>query len=178
MDMTGRIAPGQRGPGRPDHRRHHPGRIGRKPTGEQLRDMESDKLSRGDRFRKKVYERADDIQDVTEKNASTLQGIFGAHRPAGQDVTYTAQPAIDRPVTAGGRRRRASRPLGSHSAWWPTGSSTGSGICSGDRKDKRSCRLPITRPRRCARCWQPTSTSTPGCARSWTGRPTGKDTAR
>ena len=78
-----------------------PAGIGRKPTGEQLRDMESDKLSRGDRFRKKVYERADDIQDSTEKTAGTLQGIFGAHRPTGQDVTYTAQPAIDRPVPPG-----------------------------------------------------------------------------
>jgi hypothetical protein len=78
-----------------------PAGIGRKPTGEQLRDMESDKLSRGDRFRKKVYERADDIQDSTEKTAGTLQGILGAHRPTGQDVKYTTQPAIDRPVPPG-----------------------------------------------------------------------------
>lgn len=75
-----------------------PAGIGLKPTGEQLRDMESDKLARGDRFRKNVYERVDDIQDSTEKTAGTLQGLLGAHRPTGQDVTFTAQPAIDAPA--------------------------------------------------------------------------------
>lgn len=69
--------------------------IGLKPAGEQLRDLESDRLSRGDRLRRNVCERADDIQDVTEKNAGTLQGLFGAHRPAGQDVTFTAQPSAE-----------------------------------------------------------------------------------
>ena len=38
-----------------------PSGIGLKPTGEQLRDMESDKLSRADRFRKEFYRKADDI---------------------------------------------------------------------------------------------------------------------
>ncbi len=79
--------------------------IGLKPTGEQLRDMESDQLSRADRFRKNVYERADDIKDVTEKNAGTLQGLLGAHGPTGHEVTMTTEPAIEtsplQPLDAG-----------------------------------------------------------------------------
>jgi hypothetical protein len=72
-----------------------PAGIGLKPDGDQLRDMESDRLARADRFRRNVHERVEDIQDVTEKTAGTLQGLLDAHRPTGQDVTYTAQPAIE-----------------------------------------------------------------------------------
>jgi hypothetical protein len=71
--------------------------IGLKPTGEQLRDMESDKLSRGDRFRRNVYERVDDIQDASEKNAGALEGFLGSHRPTGHDEVYTTQPTIEAP---------------------------------------------------------------------------------
>ncbi len=71
--------------------------IGLKPTGEQLRDMESDKLSRGDRFRRNVYERVDDIQDASEKNAGALEGFLGSHRPTGHDVVHTTQPTIEAP---------------------------------------------------------------------------------
>jgi hypothetical protein len=69
--------------------------IGLKPDGDQLRELESDRLARADRFRRNVYERVDDIQDVTEKTAGTLQGLLDAHRPTGHDVTYTAQPAYE-----------------------------------------------------------------------------------
>jgi hypothetical protein len=69
-----------------------PAGIGLKPDGDKLGRMESDLLSRGDRFRRNVYERVEDIQDATEKTAGTLQGLLDAHRPTGHDVTYTAQP--------------------------------------------------------------------------------------
>jgi hypothetical protein len=71
--------------------------ISLKPTGEQILDMEGDTLSRADRFRKNVYERADDIKDVTEKTAGTLQGLLGAHRPTGHEVAITAEPAAETP---------------------------------------------------------------------------------
>jgi hypothetical protein len=72
-----------------------PAGIGLKPDGDQLRRLESDRVARADRFRKNVYDRVEDIQDATEKTAGTLQGLLDAHRPTGQDVTYTAQPAIE-----------------------------------------------------------------------------------
>lgn len=72
--------------------------IGLKPTGEEILDMESDQLARGARFRRNAYERAEDIQDVTEKTADTLQGLLGAHRPMGHDVSATVHPSIDAPA--------------------------------------------------------------------------------
>ena len=61
--------------------------IGLKPSGEQLRDMESDKLSRADRFRQEFYRKADDIQDVSEKSANELAALLGPHPPTGHAET-------------------------------------------------------------------------------------------
>jgi hypothetical protein len=71
--------------------------IGLKPTGDQLRNIESDKLSRGDRLRRNVYERVDDFRDASEKNAGALEGFLGSHRPTGHDVVHTTQRAIEAP---------------------------------------------------------------------------------
>lgn len=71
--------------------------IGLKPTGEQLVETDSDRLTRADRFRKTFYKKADDIQDVTEKNVDALKIFLGEHRPAGHDQTLTRQPVIDAP---------------------------------------------------------------------------------
>jgi hypothetical protein len=71
--------------------------IGLKPTGDQLRNIESDKLSRGDRLRRNVYERMDDFRDASEKNAGALEGFLGSHRPTGHDVVHATQPAIEAP---------------------------------------------------------------------------------
>ena len=125
--------------------------IGLKPAGEELLDMDSDKLSRGDRFRKNFYKQADDIQDVTEKNASALQALLGPHPSAGHAETAAAQPAIELP---------ALPPA-------DAGSIATAGLVAGlladraihwgrqwlsDRKDKGPCQLPITRLPRCVRC--------------------------
>ena len=59
--------------------------IGLKPDGDQLRDMESDRLARADRFRRNVHERVEDIQDVTEKtagHADTRPAIASSPPPA------------------------------------------------------------------------------------------------
>ena len=68
--------------------------IGLKPGGEQLRDMESDKLSRAARFRREFYREAQDIQDVSEKNANELSALLGPHPPAGHAETV-ALPALE-----------------------------------------------------------------------------------
>jgi hypothetical protein len=70
--------------------------IGRKPDGGELEEMESDRLSRADRFRKSFYKQADDINDVTEKNANALES-FLAHRPTGGEAAATGHPVIEAP---------------------------------------------------------------------------------
>jgi hypothetical protein len=78
--------------------------IGLKPDGTQLRDMEGDKLSRRDRFRKELYREAEDIQDVSEKNVTDIASLLGSHPPAGHAETV-ALPSIEAssppPVDAG-----------------------------------------------------------------------------
>jgi hypothetical protein len=85
-------------------RRPRPAGIGLKPDGDQLRDMESDKLSRRDRFRKELYREAKDIQDVSEKNVTDIASLLGPHPPAGHAETV-ARPSIEAssppPVDAG-----------------------------------------------------------------------------
>jgi hypothetical protein len=71
-----------------------PAGIGLKPDGEQLRDMESDKLSRGDRFRKDFYSEVGDIQDAGEKTANDVAAMF-ARQPPGGHAETTTQPAIE-----------------------------------------------------------------------------------
>jgi hypothetical protein len=71
--------------------------IGLKPTGEQLGEMDGDKLTRGDRFRKNFYRKADDIQDATEKNADAFKVFLGEHRPTGHDEALAHQPVFDAP---------------------------------------------------------------------------------
>lgn len=68
--------------------------IGLKPSGEQLRDMDSDKLSRRARFRKELYRDAEDIQDATEKTATDVVALLGARPPAGHAETV-ALPSIE-----------------------------------------------------------------------------------
>jgi hypothetical protein len=70
--------------------------IGLKPTGGELEEMDSDRLSRADRFRKTFYKQADDINDVTEKNAAALEGFLG-HRPAGGEAAVTGHTVIEAP---------------------------------------------------------------------------------
>src|SRR5206468_3685911 len=64
-----------------------PAGIGLKPSGEQLRDMESDKLSRRARFRKEFYREADGIQDVSENTANDVTALLGRHPPTGHPET-------------------------------------------------------------------------------------------
>ena len=58
--------------------------IGRKPTGDELRDMDSERTSAEDAFRKVLYKRADDITDVLEKDANQVKDILSPPRPTGQ----------------------------------------------------------------------------------------------
>jgi hypothetical protein len=61
-----------------------PAGIGRKPTGDELRDMDSERTSAEDAFRKVLYKRADDITDVLEKDANQVKDILSPPRPTGQ----------------------------------------------------------------------------------------------
>jgi hypothetical protein len=73
------------------------------PTGKELADMESDKLSRFERLRREGYRKIDDGLDVTEKGFDLGVGAFA--RPPTHAETRTAQPEfVDAPhqgVTAG-----------------------------------------------------------------------------
>jgi hypothetical protein len=71
-----------------------PAGIGLKPDGEQFRDMEGDRVSRGDRFRKAFYTEVGDIQDAGEKTASDVAAMFARQSPGGHAETAT-QPAIE-----------------------------------------------------------------------------------
>lgn len=70
--------------------------IGRKPTGGELEDLDGDRLSRADRFRKTFYKQADDITDVTEKNATALEAFLG-HRPSGGEAAVTGHYVMEAP---------------------------------------------------------------------------------
>src|ERR1017187_5772482 len=70
--------------------------IGRKPTGDELRDMDSEKLSRFEKLRKKGYEDADDVHDAVDKAADSLQGILARPKPTGH-WEGTARPGIEMP---------------------------------------------------------------------------------
>jgi hypothetical protein len=70
--------------------------IGRKPTGGELEDLDGDRLSRADRFRKAFYKQADDITDVTEKNATALEAFLG-HRPSGGEAAVTGHYVMEAP---------------------------------------------------------------------------------
>jgi hypothetical protein len=102
-----RWAPGDRARGenvvgeKPDR---SPGDLrGFPPTGEQLLDMDSDKLSRADRFRRKAYENADDLSDGLKDSASTVHDILDHPQPTyasskladAPHITATAPPGID-----------------------------------------------------------------------------------
>jgi hypothetical protein len=70
--------------------------IGRKPTGGELEDLDGDRLSRADQFRKAFYKQADDITDVTEKNATSLEAFLG-HRPSGGEAAVTGHYVMEAP---------------------------------------------------------------------------------
>jgi hypothetical protein len=75
--------------------------IGLKPTGEQLREMESDDLPAFDRFRKVAYEHADDIKDAVERTANGMHDLLDRPTPAGQlEGTPHKHPQGDAPVQA------------------------------------------------------------------------------
>jgi hypothetical protein len=62
------------------------------PTGKELSDMDSDKLSRFERLRREGYRKIDDGLDVTEKGFDLGVGAFA--RPPTHAETRTAQPEV------------------------------------------------------------------------------------
>jgi hypothetical protein len=71
------------------------------PAGEELLDMDSDKLSRFARFRKETYKEMDDILDVSEKDGGTISQLFD-RPPMGSHTEIPAgHPAIEQPPAPG-----------------------------------------------------------------------------
>ncbi|HZB32800.1 MAG TPA: hypothetical protein VE465_21760 [Streptosporangiaceae bacterium] len=64
------------------------------PAGDRIR--ENDELSRFEKFRRKSYEKADDIQDITKKNLDTAQDLFSPP-PTGHSETRTGPEASQAP---------------------------------------------------------------------------------
>lgn len=71
--------------------------IGRKPTGDQLRNMESDTASRLDRLRNQIWEDADDTTDLIEKDGNLLGQLLERPPASSHSEVPTGHPVISPP---------------------------------------------------------------------------------
>ncbi len=71
------------------------------PKGEELLEMDSDKLSRFQKFRKETYEEIGDIIDASEQDGGTIKDLFD-RPPIGSHAEVPAgHPGIEQPPTSG-----------------------------------------------------------------------------
>jgi len=76
--------------------------IGLKPTGEQLREMENEELSKPEKLRRKLLEGVDDINDAARDNASLGQDLLTRHQPPiGHAMTEVPHPLPAAPPDGG-----------------------------------------------------------------------------
>jgi len=71
------------------------------PPGEDLPEMDSEKLSRLEKFRKETYDEIDDILDVSEKGGETIKDLFDRPPMGSHTEVPAGHPAIDQPAAPG-----------------------------------------------------------------------------
>jgi hypothetical protein len=71
------------------------------PPGEDLPEMDSEKLSRLEKFRKETYDEIDDILDVSEKGGETIKNLFDRPPMGSHTEVPAGHPSIDQPAAPG-----------------------------------------------------------------------------
>jgi hypothetical protein len=64
------------------------------PAGYKLAESDEDRTSKADRFRAKVYEKLDDIEDHSEKVTNAIDRVFGPRPPGHAEVRAANGPTV------------------------------------------------------------------------------------
>jgi hypothetical protein len=71
------------------------------PTGEELLEMDNDKLSRFEKFRRETYKEIDDILDTSEQDSGTIEQLFDPPPTGGHAEVPVGHPVVDQPPSPG-----------------------------------------------------------------------------
>lgn len=71
------------------------------PTGEELLEMDNDKLSRFEKFRRETYKEIDDILDTSEQDSGTIEQLFDHPPTGGHAEVPVGHPVVDQPPSPG-----------------------------------------------------------------------------
>jgi hypothetical protein len=64
------------------------------PAGDKLAENDEDRTSKADRFRAKMYEKLDDIEDHSEKVTNAIDRVFGPRPPGHTEVRAANGPTV------------------------------------------------------------------------------------
>jgi hypothetical protein len=71
------------------------------PAGQELLDMEGDKLSRFEKLRRETYKEIDDIHDISQDDGDDLAKLFDRPPMASHSEVPSGHPVFDQPAPAG-----------------------------------------------------------------------------